>query len=169
MTVDDVEFVLRIEDFQHRRHHVAGDVAAMACRPEGSIDRRHETARHHGVAGGEACDGMAAIGELANELEHDALGPAVPLGRDALDRRRDLGDAKWLDQDRTSERRTTATPPEAEPRPPEPAGSVAGPVGEIDFVLALDRFLALVAGTGTTGRPDGSANDGARRAGDRAA
>src|SRR5439155_1553842 len=85
--------------------------------------------RHYRVAGREGRDVVAAIRELANELEHDALGPAVALGRDALDRRRDLPDAKWLDQYRTSESRTTATPPEAEPRPRGLAGSVAGADG----------------------------------------
>ena len=65
-------------------------------RPAGAPRGRSATSMpgHLRVAAGEGRDLVAAPVELLDELVDDALGPAIRTRRDALHRRRDLGDAK---------------------------------------------------------------------------
>ena len=94
MAVDDVELVLPVENGQHRRQEVAHRVVLEVGRPQGDGDRRDEAARHLGITRGEGRDVVAALDQLDDQLVHDALGAAVALGRNALERRGDLGDAQ---------------------------------------------------------------------------
>jgi hypothetical protein len=90
--VDDVELVGPIEHGQHRRQEVAHRVVGELGRPKRDGDRRHVSPRHLRVARGERRHVVPPPDELDDQLVHDALGPAVAVGRDALQRRRYLRD-----------------------------------------------------------------------------
>ena len=62
---------------------------------KGDRDGRDVTAGDVGVARRERRHVVAASYELDDQLVHDPLSAAVALGRDALERWGDLGNAKW--------------------------------------------------------------------------
>ena len=92
--MDEVELGLPVEDLHHRREEVTARVTPEALGAKRLGDRRHESPRNRRVARGERRHLVAAPDELGNELVDDALGAAVRVRRDALDGRRDLGDAQ---------------------------------------------------------------------------
>ncbi len=83
-----------VEDRQHRRQDEPARIVAKAGRAERLRHGRDEAAGHVGVARRERRDLVTTADELDDELVDDALGAAVHLGRDALDRRSDLGDSQ---------------------------------------------------------------------------
>ena len=94
MAVNEIELALVVEDRQHRREDESGRIVAEARRAERLGHGRDEAAGDVRVARGERRDVVAAADELDDEFVDDALRAAVHLGRDALDRRGDLGDSQ---------------------------------------------------------------------------
>ena len=94
VAVDQVELGLPVEDVDHRREHVAAGIATETVRAQRLGHCRHETTRHLGIARSERRDLVAAPDKLDDQLVDDALGSTVARGRDALDRRGDLGDSQ---------------------------------------------------------------------------
>ena len=94
VAVDDVEVVLAVEHREHRRQEVPDRVVLEVRGTKGDRDGRDEAARNFRVARRERRHVVAAPDELDDELVHDPLRAAVALGRDALERWGDLGNAK---------------------------------------------------------------------------
>ena len=93
--MDDIELVLTVQDGEGRGQEVAHRIVLEVRRTQRDGNGRHVMAGHLRVARRECRYLVAASNQLHDQLIHDSLGPAIPLGRDAFERRGDLGDAKW--------------------------------------------------------------------------
>ena len=92
--VDDVELGRAVEDRPHRREHVGHRLADVSLGAERALHGRDQAARDIRVAARERRDLVATAVELGHQLEDDPLGATVREGRDTLERRSDVGDAK---------------------------------------------------------------------------
>ncbi len=92
--VNDVELILSVQNGLGRGQEIAHRVVLEVRRSQRNGNRGHVIAGHLRVTRSERRDLVAAPNQLDDELVHDSLGAAIPLGRNTFERRGDLGNAK---------------------------------------------------------------------------
>jgi hypothetical protein len=92
--MDYVEFFGASQHLLDRHGDMRGRISTEAAWAKRLGHSSHESAGNDGVAAGECRDLMAASVQFRDERVNDTLRPAIGGRRDALKRRRHLGDPK---------------------------------------------------------------------------